>query len=204
MVRKRRALSQGTRKRWRQVIEAALACFNETGFIDTTMEDIRDLSGASTGSIYHHFKSKEELAAAVYLEGIVEYQKGMVAAVKKHRLARAGIEAMVRYHLQWVTEHPDWARYLMQMRHAGFMKAYEQSMAHANTQFAEGLGSFFRPHVERGVLRTVPRELFIAIVLGPCQEYARLLLSMDLEISLRTAVREITEAAWQALRVKEQ
>ncbi len=33
------------------------------------MEDIRKLSGASIGSIYHHFANKELLARALYLEG---------------------------------------------------------------------------------------------------------------------------------------
>ena len=31
---------------------------------------------ASIGSIYHHFRSKEQLAAALYVEGLRDYQEG--------------------------------------------------------------------------------------------------------------------------------
>ncbi|MBO0795388.1 MAG: helix-turn-helix transcriptional regulator, partial [Ktedonobacteraceae bacterium] len=44
---------QGTTKESRRqaILEAALACFASKGFTETTMEDIRKLSGASMGSI---------------------------------------------------------------------------------------------------------------------------------------------------------
>jgi len=40
------------------------------------MADIRVRARASIGSIYHHFRSKEQLAAALYVEGLRDYQEG--------------------------------------------------------------------------------------------------------------------------------
>ena len=58
---------QNTTKESRRqaILEAALTCFTSKGFTETTMEDIRKLSGASTGSIYHHFENKEMLARSL-------------------------------------------------------------------------------------------------------------------------------------------
>ena len=61
--------SVGVASRRQAILDAALACFTNKGFTETTMEDIRIRSGASTGSIYHHFSNKEMLARALYLEG---------------------------------------------------------------------------------------------------------------------------------------
>ena len=82
-MRKYRTQYAGTESRRKQIILTALACFVEMGFVDTTMEDIRVRSKSSNGSIYHHFKSKDQLAAAVYLEGIIDYQEGMAAELEK-------------------------------------------------------------------------------------------------------------------------
>ena len=54
-----------------EILDAALACFNEKGFTATTVEDVRGRSGASVGSIYHHFGGKEQIAAAIYVEGLI-------------------------------------------------------------------------------------------------------------------------------------
>src|SRR6185436_8786528 len=59
------------------VLEAALACFEELGYDNTSIEDIRARSGASIGSIYHHFGRKEVIAAALYVDTLVKYRAGL-------------------------------------------------------------------------------------------------------------------------------
>ena len=54
-----------TENRRRTILAAALACFAEHGYEATTLGQIRERSGASVGSIYHLFASKEEIAGAV-------------------------------------------------------------------------------------------------------------------------------------------
>jgi AcrR family transcriptional regulator len=103
--------SAASEKRRRAILAAALDCFVRDGVAATTMEDIRAASGASIGSIYHHFESKELLAAALYLEGISEYQDGLLRQMTRHAKARDGIRGAVAYHLGWIKSHPNWARF---------------------------------------------------------------------------------------------
>ena len=44
-----------------QIIEAAVTCFLEKGYINTSMSDIIKASGLSSGSIYSHFSGKEDI-----------------------------------------------------------------------------------------------------------------------------------------------
>lgn len=44
-----------------QIIEAAIACFIEHGYTNTSMSDIIKASGLSSGSIYSHFTGKEDI-----------------------------------------------------------------------------------------------------------------------------------------------
>ena len=46
--------------------DAAAALFAEKGYAHTTLQDIIDATGLSKGAVYHHFQSKEEIAARVW------------------------------------------------------------------------------------------------------------------------------------------
>jgi AcrR family transcriptional regulator len=49
-----------------RILDAATEVFSTRGFSAATMADIVDHSGASIGSIYHHFGGKKELFLAIY------------------------------------------------------------------------------------------------------------------------------------------
>ena len=44
-----------------QIIKAAISCFIEHGYTNTSMSDIIKASGLSSGSIYSHFSGKEDI-----------------------------------------------------------------------------------------------------------------------------------------------
>jgi len=52
--------------RRQQILEAALTCFGEKGFHAATMDDLVRASGLSKGSLYWHFKSKDEVFLALF------------------------------------------------------------------------------------------------------------------------------------------
>ena len=185
--------------RKQQIITAALACFTENGFPATSIADICRKAGASTGSVYHHFKSKGRLAAAIYLEGIRDYQCGLIQTLKAHKNARDGIYAIIRFHLSWVGKNPDWARFLFQKRHAEYMDDSEDELKRLNTEFASDMSAWFRDHIQSGNIRPLPRDVMIALLLGPCQEFSRMLVSGNTRTGVREAAEVLAAAAWSAL-----
>lgn len=48
-----------------KILDTAAHLFAEKGYAHTTLQDIIDAAGLSKGAVYHHFKSKEEIAAKV-------------------------------------------------------------------------------------------------------------------------------------------
>ena len=49
-----------------RIVDAAIEVFGARGFTAATMADIVNYSGASIGSIYHHFGGKKELFLAIF------------------------------------------------------------------------------------------------------------------------------------------
>ena len=64
------------------ILAAALDCFNQYGIEGTTIDMIRQQSNASVGSIYHHFGSKEDIAAALFIEGMRQFAQMLRDRVK--------------------------------------------------------------------------------------------------------------------------
>jgi len=193
------AKNSGTPARKRQIIEAALACFTELGLEPTNIKDMRKRSGASTGSIYHHFKSKQQLAAEVYLEAIRRYQEGFLLAIEDKAGAREGIHAVVRYHLTWIEDYPDWARVLFQQRRAEFMTGTEEEFARINAEFFGRASLWFGQHIKAGTIRRLPADLYVTFLLGPCQEYTRMYLSGHARAKPDEIAGELAEAVWRAI-----
>src|ERR671935_2446902 len=117
------ARATATSARQDAILHAALRLFNRHGYAATSIDDLRQASGASVGSIYHHFGGKEGVAAELYVRALRDYQAGVLDRVRANPSARTGIEWMVEHHLAWVTAHPEEARYLLVMRSAEVLLA---------------------------------------------------------------------------------
>lgn len=63
-----------------QIIEAAVSCFLEKGYTNTSMSDIIKASGLSSGSIYSHFSGKEDILVSAVNERL-ENLKNLYAAL---------------------------------------------------------------------------------------------------------------------------
>ena len=63
-----------------QIIEAAISCFLEKGYTNTSMSDIIKASGLSSGSIYSHFSGKEDILVSTINERL-ENVKNLYAAL---------------------------------------------------------------------------------------------------------------------------
>jgi AcrR family transcriptional regulator len=182
------------------ILQAALECFNERGFAAATVEEIRRRSGASIGSIYHHFGGKEGIAAELYIEGLRGYQEGFLRALEADHGAEAGIRALVGHHLRWVEHNPELARFLMNRRETELIDATEARVRELNRAFFPRVTAWVERWVEAGALRPLSAELREPVLLGPCQEFSRLWLAGRARISLRRAEAELADATWNAVR----
>ncbi|MDT8272252.1 MAG: TetR/AcrR family transcriptional regulator [Desulfomonilia bacterium] len=189
----------GSEIRKGEIIHAALEHFSASGVSQTSMADIRRRSRASTGSIYHHFRSKENLAAEVFLEGIRVYQKGILRLLGEETGAREGIHAVVAFHLKWVQEHTTWARYLFQHRYASFMASTEEEITRLNRDFLQHMSAWFERQRRHGSFRDLPLDISVSLILGPCMEYTRQYLSGQAITGVDQAIAEMSDALWRSL-----
>jgi len=66
----------------RSIFESALRIFSQSGYSEATMDDIAVNAGVAKGTLYYHFKSKEEIFKYVISEGMEVITEEMEEATK--------------------------------------------------------------------------------------------------------------------------
>jgi AcrR family transcriptional regulator len=96
-----------------QLVQAAIKVFGARGYAAATMQELAAVAGMTTGTVYNHFKTKEEVASAVALlladtlcRRITDSQQGVEEGAQRMAIGTQ------RY--MWLAEQsPQWALMMM-------------------------------------------------------------------------------------------
>jgi AcrR family transcriptional regulator len=195
-------MSTGDRGRRDEILEAALRCFLERGYEATTIQEIRERSGASTGSIYHLFASKDAIAAELLVDTLTSWQTSLVTALDA--ASGGGAEVMVRtavcHYVDWIVASPDRARFLFQSPRARLEETERERVHARNRELLRAIKQHVAPHVASGAIRALPQDMLLPIVIGPAMEWARQWLTGRSRTSPAAARKILADAAWAAVR----
>lgn len=122
--------SRGTdSERRAELLELAARMFAERGFRATTVRDIADAAGILSGSLYHHFDSKEsmvdEILTSFQEELFGRYEEIVARGLGPRETLEAVVvtsfEAIDRYHAE-VAIYQNEAKYLAQFERFGYLR----------------------------------------------------------------------------------
>ncbi|GCE28279.1 transcriptional regulator [Dictyobacter alpinus] len=190
--------STATAQRRQAILQAALQSFLTKGYTDTTMEDIRQLSGASTGSIYHHFENKETLALTLHVEGRNDLNAQLLEAFV-NKQPEEGIKALISTYFDWMARHVDLGRFMIQANSIEYLGVEVHAIHQAAEVLPMRIYAWLSPFIETGLVARYPRELYIPLIFGPSRELVRLWLRDRREIDFSVISTSLANVAWQTL-----
>ena len=155
------------------LLAVGLEALDGIGYEATTVAGLCRAAGASNGSFFHHFGSKEGLAAVLYLDALQAYQAAMLAPLARRPEAAAGVRALVRRHLDWVVDQRAAARLLFERLRPEWLAQVRAGQQAANQDFIERIEAWRAPLVAAGALRDLPVMVFAGQVIGPAQLLCR-------------------------------
>jgi len=88
-----------------ELLAIAARLFAERGFKNTTVRDIADAAGILSGSLYHHFDSKESMVDELLDTFQTELWKKYDAIEASDRTPKAKLEAVVRASFEAIGDH---------------------------------------------------------------------------------------------------
>lgn len=186
-------------QRRRDILDASLRCFMRHGVEAATIEQIREASGASSGSIYHHFGSKQAIAVALYVDGMEELGLVFRTAMAQNNDLQKGIRTILESYFRWVAEHQDWALYLLRVATADVSPYEAASIDDINRRTREDLSHWLQPFANQNEIIPLPAELYSSLLFGAATHYARHWLAGRMTVDLDTVVEHLSAATWRAL-----
>ncbi|HWJ10340.1 MAG TPA: TetR/AcrR family transcriptional regulator, partial [Nocardioides sp.] len=142
-----------TPSRREQLLAIAGRIFAEKGFRNTTVRDIADAAGIQSGSLYHHFDSKESMVD----ELLVPFQEELFGKYDEILAssddARTKLERAVRVSFEAIDQHPhEVAIFQNDADHLGSFERFAY-LADRNAQSRQVWVSLIEEGVRTGVLR---------------------------------------------------
>lgn len=164
--------AQADRRR-AELIDVALRLFAERGFRGTTIADIAAATGTAHGLIYHYFRSKEELLAAILERYTFLPQLRALLAVSPDRPAAEVLTEVALGFSRVLDERPELLRLVI--GESATNPVVAQALGRITEEGLAAMTDYLRARIAAGELRvhdpTVPaRALFWAIItkhLGP-------------------------------------
>jgi TetR/AcrR family transcriptional repressor of nem operon len=157
-----------------KLLDAAEALMLSEGYSQTSVDSVCDDAGVTKGSLYHHFKTKEDLGVAV-LERWIS-RNAEILQNGPHLEVEDPTQAALVYVQHVVDSAPDLWRSgcfvgSLSMDMAGSSDRMQKSVEAIFRGFVEGHADLFQPVVEKSKLENVPSaeelaEWFLATIEG--------------------------------------
>jgi AcrR family transcriptional regulator len=196
MLRMSQARRSRTSNARDEVVRTALELFSRNGYFNTSMRDITRASSVSTGSIYHYFKDKEGVAAALF-DSLIERMRDEIRQIMlNHTSAHDQCREVVSLLFRITEEEPDVMAFMLYVKHREFLP--EQRPVCSSEPF-EMMRTMVARGMERGEIE--PRDVLAAsscLFGGPIRMITSTLDGI-LEKPLHDYLDDVWTCSWRAV-----
>lgn len=95
------------------IFKSAIVIFSKSGYDGATMDEIASEAGVAKGTLYYHFKSKEEIFMYIIKEGINFMKSQLRFATDNERESVSKLKALCEVQLNLVYHNKDFFKVLM-------------------------------------------------------------------------------------------
>jgi len=131
------------------------------------MSDIRKASGATTGSLYHFFAGKADIALAVVQMAVNEW----AAASPRGDTFAERVQGSVRGLIMWGVSHPETARFMYALRSLALHDPELKVVAEYFSNGAAAAEADYQSAASRGEVRPLAWPVAHALILGPVYDF---------------------------------
>jgi TetR/AcrR family transcriptional regulator, cholesterol catabolism regulator len=89
-----------------RLVEISAQLFATQGFKETTVRDIADAAGIMSGSLYHHFESKDAILQEIVRDFLGNLYASYAAIEKQYDDPQQVVDALIRHSLKIIQEAP--------------------------------------------------------------------------------------------------
>jgi AcrR family transcriptional regulator len=147
-----------------RILSEAHALFTACGFTDVSMQQIADGAGITKATMYHHYRSKEDLFIEVCLREIRRTQAGIEDQLAIGGTFREQIDRVVRFLLGSMARSDTGRLFADLSRHVGTERRL--AVIHEAGHPMTGMRPLFEQAIATGEIRDVDLDVVVPLFLG--------------------------------------
>ena len=171
----------------RLIFEAAINIFSNCGYNGATMDDIALKAGVAKGTLYYHFKSKEDIFNFTISEGMNVIKEEIDAAVIVEENPIEKLKALCRIELNLVYKNRDFFKVVMSQLWG--QESRQQELREALHNYIKYFEKFIEPAMDGGYIKKADPSFIAYSIFGTlcsCAVY-------ELINKSETSIEETTE-----------
>ena len=179
-----------------RIIGAALQLFTQRGYFNTSVPDMARTAQVSVGSIYHHFKDKEDVARSLY-QGLVErLQQTLAAIAQTHATAHDRCRAVMAMLFEVTESNRDAMDFMLYAKHREFLP--DERPVCSSKPF-ETMRAFVQEGMDNGEIRRMDVMVVTSCLFGGAIRLITARLDGVLAEPLPDRLDAVWECAWRGV-----
>lgn len=179
------------------IINAALKLFVENGFHGTATAKIAQEAGVANGTLFQHFKTKDELIIALFIEIKDEMADIIVKGVADVKDVKAAMKQQIFSSLFWAINHPTKFHFIQQFHSSPYINRIKQDVL---DKYAAPHFTLIEQGIKEGLIKPLPVDLIYALVSNQTFGLYQFITSNNLSKAKQEETMQVTfELLWNML-----
>lgn len=179
------------------ILRAALELFAEQGFRGTSTAQIAKQAGVATGTLFHHFASKEELINTLYRDIKTDMAERLLHSIEGDDPPREKMRLVWFEVIAWALENR--AEYQFKKHCEASPDISEQLRQECEAKFV-AIFTLFTQAAENGLLKDLPIDLLMNLMAGTMDGFINYLEKHPEDIANKQLWEQAYSATWDAIR----
>lgn len=179
-----------------RIIAAALQLFTQRGYFSTSVPDMARTAQVSVGSIYHHFKDKEDVARALYLGLMEELQEELARIGQDHEAVYDRCRAVMAMLFELTESNREAMDFMLYAKHRDFLPS-ERPVC--SSKPFETMREFVQDGMARGEIRRMDVMVATSCLFGGAIRLITARLDDVLAEPLPDRLDAVWECAWRGV-----
>ena len=179
------------------ILDTALKLFVEQGFHATPTSKIAKDAGVATGTLFHYFKTKEDLINTLYLETKDVLIKEIARNVNEQVTIKAKSQQIFVNAIHWALNEPEQQLFYYQFCHSPFISQITKELGEQRLQFVFDI-------IEEGkttdILKEVPTDLLLDSALGLLNGIIKHFMEQPEKILEKNSLKQAFSLFWDSIK----
>jgi TetR/AcrR family transcriptional regulator, repressor of fatR-cypB operon len=179
-----------------RIIAAALQLFTQRGYFSTSVPDMARTAQVSVGSIYHHFKDKEDVARALFVGLMEGLQEALAKIAHDNATAHDRCRAVMAMLFELTESNRDAMDFMLYAKHRDFLPS-ERPVC--SSKPFETMRAFVQDGMENGEIRNMDVMVATSCLFGGAIRLITARLDGVLAEPLPDRLDAVWDCAWRGV-----